>query len=129
MEKKNWFIITTYHERYSLETVFEFLPNKTLTEVFEELLIVNKDKLETVKEGHCYMLDLSARNSLKKELHSYSYPLIKDMTGLAHIHLDATMIMTEEYIKNEGYVGHCWGSSDSKFGLLDYNREGNINND
>ena len=127
-EKKNWFIITSYHERYSLETIFEFLPNKTLTEVFDEL-IINKDKLEIRKEGHCYMLDLCGRTPLNPELHSYSYPRIKDMTGLAHIHLDATMIVSEEYIKNEGYIGQCWGDSDSKFGLLDYNREGRINND
>ncbi len=128
MEKKNWFIVTTYHERYSLETLLEFLPNRTLTEVLDEL-VIDKNQLEIREEGHCYMIDLSGRTPLKKELHCYSYPNIKDMTGLAHIHLDATMIVSEEYIKNEECIGQCWGDSDSKFGLLDYDREGRMNND
>jgi hypothetical protein len=128
MEKKNWFVITTYHERYSLETLFYYAPNKTFDEVVDELFI-DTDDMEVREENHFYIIDQSCRNPMTMEKFKYSYPKIKDMTGLAHIHLDATMIVSEEYMKKEEYAAQIWGDSDSKFGLLDYNREGSINND
>lgn len=121
MEKKNWFIITTCHERYSLETALRYIPNETLEEVIDSLFI-DCGNIETREENHFYVIDQSCRNPMTMEKHSYSYPLIKDMTGLAHIHLDATMIVSEEYIQKEEFAAQCWGDSDSKFGLIDYDR-------
>lgn len=121
MEKKNWFIITTYHERYSLETLFHYAIDQTFNEVVNKLHI-DTGGMETIEEGHYYVIDHSCRNTMTIEKHGYSYPNIKDMSGLAHIHLDAIMIVSEEYMKKEKCVSQVWGISDSKFGLIDYDR-------
>ena len=126
MKKRNWFIIASYHERYSLETTVTYCPDMTIEEVIDMELRISREHIKEREYDHFYEADLSCRQKLEKEKHGYSYPDIKDMTGLAHIHLDSVMIVSETYLKDEGVASQCWGYSDSKFGLLDYNRESEV---
>lgn len=123
MEKRNWFVIATSHERYSLETVVVYCSDMTIEEVVNAKLMINKAEIQEREFDHFYCIDSSCRHKLEKEKHGDSYPNIKDMTGLAHIHLDSVMIISEAYLKDKGIADLSWGHSDSKFGLLDYNRE------
>lgn len=122
MNKKNWFVIATCHAKYSFETLFHFFKDMTIKEVIDKLILENSEVDEVVKEN-VYEVDLCGRIPLTKERYGDSYPEIKDMTGLAYIHLDATLIVAEDYVKENESVFQCWGSSGSKFGLLDYCRK------
>lgn len=120
MIKKNWLVVSTIHERYGLETSLCYFCDYTIDRLVELLRL---DKIETILEDNCYMVDLSCRNPMSISHFGDSYPNIKDMQGLAHMHLEAIMIVSEDFFRTTGCVSQSWGASDSKFGLLDYNRE------
>ena len=103
MEKKNWFIITTCHERYSLETALRYIPNETLDEVVDSLFI-DCGNIETREENHFYVIDQSCRNPMTMEKYSYSYPLIKDIADRMTALFPKLTVKVYE-IKNDFY-GH-----------------------
>ena len=120
----NWLVITTYHERYSFETEINKFNNCSLKEVLDNYYIYSDDydriekyRDKTFPEENNYLLDLSAHYELDTE---YTYTKLKGLP-LQGIHLDVMYIIDlNKFDNSESFI---WGNTETKFGLIDYNRE------
>lgn len=119
----DWLVITTCHERYSFETGINKFSNCSLKEVLDDYYIYNDDynKIEKYRdknfpEENNYLLDLSSHHALDTE---YTYTNLKGLP-LQGIHLDVMYII--DLNKFDGSESFIWGSTETKFGLIDYKR-------
>ena len=116
----NWLVIEIGHERYCFNTDVTIYNNCSLGDVLKEYFIpketLEKD-LEKIYQKN-YNLDLCVRNKLDTK---YSFPILEGLP-LKDIHIGAIHIIDMDYLNENEYVSFIWGSTDKKFGLIDFDR-------
>lgn len=117
MEKSNYLVIKTYHERYYFSTITNFYWNKTLKDILNEYELKMED-LDSSQKGF-YMVDKSQIRQLGNvELNYYK------IDGVDGFDPDCLIIVDlNEINPDNDYNEFIWGHTNTKFGLLDIRKE------
>ena len=121
MECMNWIVIENFQERYCFETSMRLHINTSLNDIFKEYG-VDPDSDKIKKNNNIYTIDYSKHTNIDTK---YSNP---DLAGLplAALNLDTLLICSLDDFYEEQYASFIWGSTNSKFGLIDLKEEGTI---
>ena len=121
MECMNWIVIENFHERYSFETNMRLHINTSLKDIFKEYG-VDPDSDKIKKNNNIYTIDYSKHTKIDTK---YSNPDLVRLP-LAAINLDSLLICSLDDFYEEQYASFIWGDTNSKFGLIDLEKEGTI---
>lgn len=128
--KKDWIVAHIDHERYTFDCDIYYYSNSTLKEICEkEMCDINKLE-EFGNDKTRYLVDDCSHSN--NDLYYLEDTICeKDLKHLQGYHIDALIICDANIIQTEAWedkenhmscMPFCFGSTEKKYGLLDYKR-------
>lgn len=118
-KKDTWIVTELHHERYTFDLETSIYENQTISEILDKLAYWGlEDRIEKYENSNVYILD----EVYHEDPESDTWCLTEEeQKRFLPLHIGAIMIMPlDEFLKKEKYFSGCFGTTNRKYGVMDY---------
>lgn len=118
-KKDTWIVTELHHERYTFDLETSIYKNQTILEILDELAYWGlENKIEKYENKDIYILD----EVYHEDPESDTWCLTEqERKRFLPLHIGAIMMMPlNKFLKEEKYFSGCFGTTNRKFGVMDY---------